>query len=198
MNLNRKIKRFLKIQPHDTSPYCSAYKIKRTDLIQIFKMAGFKHGAEIGVNKANHSLAICQIIPDINLICVDPWKAYIKRNNSQQQERCYQEAKEKLSNYNIKFIKDTSLNAVKTIVDGSLDFVYIDGDHTFDACISDLVAWAPKVKIGGIVAGHDYVQRYMFGVIEAVNAYTRAHNIFEWYLLKGKEPTFFWVKKHND
>lgn len=195
MNLNKKIRKFLKIQPDDTPPYCGAYKTKRSDLIKIFNMAGFKHGAEIGVNKGNHSLIICETIPDVSLICVDPWKAYIKRNSQKLQEQCYNEAKTKLSKYNVKFIRDTSLNAVKTIPDQSLDFVYIDGDHTFDACISDLVEWSPKVKTGGIVSGHDYVQRYRFGVIEAVNAYTRAHNITQWYLIKGREPTFFWVKK---
>jgi predicted O-methyltransferase YrrM len=189
------IRKFLKIQPDDTPPYCGAYKIKRSDLIEIFKRSGFKIGAEIGVNKGNHSEMMCQMMPDLELTCVDPWKDYIKRNDPQTQEKCYQEAKEKLSKYNVTIIRDTSLNAVKLFPDNYFDFVYIDGNHTFDDCIMDLVFWSQKVRSGGMVAGHDYVQRYQFGVIEAVNAYTRAHNINDWYLLKGREPTFFWVKK---
>ena len=198
MNLNKKIHRYLKIRPHDTPPYCGIAKTRRSDLIKIFKMAGFKHGAEIGVNRGKHSYAMCQIIPDLNLICVDPWQAYAKRSNAAKQEACYQETKKKLAPYNVKFIKDFSLNAAVIIPDRSLDFVYIDANHTFDGCISDLIAWAPKVKIGGIISGHDYMHHHTFGIIEAVNAYTRAHNINAWYLIKAREPTYFWVKKHND
>lgn len=48
-----------------------------------------------------------------------------------------------------------SLEAVKTISDSSLDFVYIDGDHEPPAPKQDIEAWWPKVKIGGYLAGHD-------------------------------------------
>lgn len=38
----------------------------------------------------------------------------------------------------------------------SLEFVYIDADHSFDAVWADIAAWLPKVKPGGILAGHDF------------------------------------------
>ena len=38
---------------------------------------------------------------------------------------------------------------------GSLDFVFIDAEHTFEAVVSDIRAWLPKVKHGGCIAGHD-------------------------------------------
>lgn len=38
----------------------------------------------------------------------------------------------------------------------SLDFVYIDGDHSYEAVKKDLEAWYPKVKSGGMFCGHDY------------------------------------------
>lgn len=41
-------------------------------------------------------------------------------------------------------------------VEGRLDFVYIDADHMYASVMQDLIAWFPKVRIGGILCGHDY------------------------------------------
>jgi len=40
--------------------------------------------------------------------------------------------------------------------DKSVDFVFIDGDHSYDAVVRDIKAWGPKIKPGGILSGHDY------------------------------------------
>lgn len=47
-----------------------------------------------------------------------------------------------------------SYEASLRIGDG-LDFVYLDGDHRFDAVMLDLETWWPKLKVGGVMAGHD-------------------------------------------
>ncbi len=49
-----------------------------------------------------------------------------------------------------------SLQASARHADGSLDFVFLDGCHTFEAVQADIKAWRPKVKTGGMLAGHDY------------------------------------------
>lgn len=49
-----------------------------------------------------------------------------------------------------------SLEAVKTFADGNLDFVFVDGDHSYDAVCADIRAWRPKLKPGGVMAGHDH------------------------------------------
>ena len=61
-----------------------------------------------------------------------------------------------------------SWDAAEKYVDGSLDFVYIDADHHYDAVKRDIAAWLPKVRSGGIIAGHDFCNYPGFGVIEAV------------------------------
>ncbi len=42
------------------------------------------------------------------------------------------------------------------MADQSLDFVYLDARHDFQGVFSDLIAWWPKLRIGGVIAGHDY------------------------------------------
>jgi hypothetical protein len=53
-------------------------------------------------------------------------------------------------------IRMTSVGASKLYTDNSLDFVFIDAFHTYDAVKEDIGVWMPKVRIGGVLAGHDY------------------------------------------
>lgn len=57
---------------------------------------------------------------------------------------------------NIKCIKNFSSLAAKNIPDQSLDLVYIDGEHTKSAFILDVTSWRPKIRSGGVIAGHDW------------------------------------------
>ncbi len=50
------------------------------------------------------------------------------------------------------------------------DFVFIDGDHSYEGCLADLRAWWPKVKVGGRIAGHDHTHDFP-GVIRAVSEF---------------------------
>ena len=51
--------------------------------------------------------------------------------------------------------KDSSL-AAADYEDGSVDFVFIDGDHSYEGCKKDILAWLPKMKPNGVFSGHDY------------------------------------------
>lgn len=42
--------------------------------------------------------------------------------------------------------------------DASIDYCFIDAGHTYDEVKADLAAWLPKMKHGGIMAGHDFNQ----------------------------------------
>jgi len=46
--------------------------------------------------------------------------------------------------------------ASKLYTDNSIDFIYIDASHDYENVKNDLIHWYPKVKIGGVIAGHDY------------------------------------------
>lgn len=68
----------------------------------------------------------------------------------------------------IRTIRSDSAEAAGQYADGSLDFVFIDADHTADAVLRDLRAWRPKVRPGGMLAGHDCDEE---GVIQAVRSF---------------------------
>lgn len=56
----------------------------------------------------------------------------------------------------INVIKANSWEAADFYANESVEFVFIDADHSYDSVVKDLKAWFPKVKEGGIIAGHDY------------------------------------------
>ena len=55
-------------------------------------------------------------------------------------------------------IKLSSMEASKLYQDGSLDFVFIDADHSYDAVKTDVETWLPKIKKDGYIGGHDYTE----------------------------------------
>jgi cephalosporin hydroxylase len=56
----------------------------------------------------------------------------------------------------IHLLRLPSVRAAWVFDDGECAFVFIDGDHSEEAVRADLRAWAPKVRSGGVIAGHDY------------------------------------------
>ena len=55
-----------------------------------------------------------------------------------------------------RLVRKPSVEAAPTFADASIDWIFIDGDHTYDGAIADLKAWYPKVRRGGLVSGDDY------------------------------------------
>ena len=164
-------------------------------LAAVFHELGYKRGAEIGVREGTYSEQLCKAMPGLDLICVDIWEIYPGHQNKKVAAEMYTEAQGRLEPYNARLIKQTSLDAVKYVENGSLDFVYIDAAHRFDNIMTDVIAWSSKVRSGGIVSGHDYYRGRNNGVVPAIDAYTNAHLIFEWFVTDEKEASFFWVKR---
>lgn len=67
-----------------------------------------------------------------------------------------------------------SVEAAQAFADGSVDYVWLDGDHSTAGLLADLAAWWPKVKPGGEIGGHDFG---WFGVTPAVERFAQAHGI---------------------
>ncbi len=177
------------------------------DLVKYFGELEFTKGAEIGVAEGYFSEAMFQAIPNLKLYCIDIWQPYHGNRWSGSTERNnhhFKTASERLSKYNAHIIREMSMDAVKRFEDGSLDFVYIDANHSFDYVMQDLNEWSKKVRVGGIVSGDDYYDFRKAGVIEAVDAYTKAHEI-KFNLIDPRpdgikyrgffeQPTYYWIK----
>jgi len=182
-----------RIKHNDTLPFTGWAKVDRDDLAKVFRDLGYRYGAEIGTANGVYAKILCQLVPGLHLLCIDPWQAYHMISQEKCDER-YAEARERLLPFNAELIRKPSLEAVKDVPLASLDFVYIDGNHEFDAVMQDIIQWAPRVRPGGMVTGHDYYHFYRSGVIQAVDVYTRVHNIQQWYITKDGEPSWLWVQ----
>lgn len=76
-------------------------------------------------------------------------------------------------------IKLDSISASKLYKDNSLDFVFIDAAHDYESVFNDITYWLPKIKPGGIIAGHDYSNILYPDVKLAVNDFFNNINIIE-------------------
>lgn len=119
---------------------------------------GYKVGAEIGVHMGDMSKKFCKA--GLKMYSVDPYLAFSGQGNSSRnqavQDDIYKHAKHRLSRFDCTLIRKKSMDAVKDFKRGSLDFVYIDGDHSFRYVAEDIVEWNRIVRRGGCVSGHDY------------------------------------------
>jgi len=194
---DKTIRSTFRVKRRDTLPFTGWLKSTRKDLAQLYNTFGYKVGAEIGVQRGHHAKLMFENIEGLKLYCVDPWDAY-NRISQKKMEAVYLDCQKQLKGRNVELMKMTSMHAVKSFEDGSLDFVYIDGLHEFDSVMRDVMHWARKVRPGGIVAGHDYYPFYQGGIMPAIDAYTRAHNINDWYITTDDEfPSWFWVQKEE-
>jgi len=192
------------------------------ELPKLFWKLGFRVGAEIGVCTGRYSEILCKYNPKVSLFCIDPWQEYDeyperflhKNGFAADVANDYANAKARLSKYGCTLIKEFSTDAAKKFPDNSLDFVYIDGNHSFPYVIADLQAWSRKVRPGGIISGHDYYNtggnienrwrrlmpknelKLLCQVKDAVDAWTKTNEINPWFLLTHeKSPSWFWVKE---
>lgn len=80
-------------------------------------------------------------------------------------------------------LKSDSADAAKLFADHSFDYVFIDADHSYMSARADILAWRPKVKSGGILAGHDYATTQQ-GVVKAVDQIFPKVEVLEncWYI----------------
>jgi hypothetical protein len=176
----------------------------RNDLAALFAELGFRKGAEVGVAEGRYSEVLLKANPKLELHMVDPWHSYSDNPQNKSKEKhefAYQETLRRTRDYKMAIpIMQESMEYVRQVVDESLDFCYIDGNHLFDYVMQDLIEWSKRVRSGGLVTGDDYYtldqSRWRGGgVVEAVNAYVNAHQISPWFVFQGhKSVDFMWVK----
>lgn len=183
-------------------PY--ALPCTRAQLPYLFAKWGFRVGAEIGVEQGRYSQQLLAAMPGLCLHCVDCWEAYpgYRESSRYPAERVagfYAAARARLAEYGERavFHRARSVEAAEEFRDSSLDFVFIDANHTREAVTADLAAWEPKVRSGGVVYGHDFYDLELpdeaVEVASAVRAWVAEHGIGTWFVTP--DPCWLWVKR---
>jgi predicted O-methyltransferase YrrM len=192
-NINKIIWDKFRIKRGGAPPFLG-WKSTRVTLAQLFLDLGFINGAEIGVQTGVYSEVLLKNNPNLQLMCVDPWRAY-HGVTQEQSDKVYDWAISRLEPYKdrVTILRETSVEAARNVPDASLDFVYIDGAHDFNNVMLDILHWYPKVKRYGIFSGHDYYIFFRGGVVRAVDTFTQAHNINQWYMTHETLRSWFWV-----
>ena len=137
---------------------------RRWDVINVFiTQFNWKIGVEVGVNEGENIFEIAKNNSKLKIYGVDPYK--IQKENILYNEVYTDKSlniikrktlKEALKYLNVEIIIDTSFNVSKQFDKESIDFVFIDGDHSYGSVKDDIKYWEPKVKENGLIMGHDY------------------------------------------
>lgn len=139
-------------------------------------------GAEVGVHLGEFSQEIIDVTTPNRLYLIDPWAViedntyvrswYGSKTPKQEMDERYKGVCSRFKRYSgVEIHRRFSYNVDDIIQDNSLDFVYIDGDHTYDGVMKDFDIYYRKLKVGGLIAGDDYKtgQWWGEGVIDAVH-----------------------------
>lgn len=169
---------------------------------------------EVGVNKGNYAKVLLNTWPALSMyVGIDAWKTwaeeeYLDIANYDEHEENYITTIENLLDTPTEtaklIIRQESVQAASLFKDGSVDVVYLDAMHHYSAVYEDMTTWWPKIRPGGILAGHDYLlgveSATIFTVKPAVETFARERNLM---ILQTNDlthpsfPSWFIVKPLN-
>ena len=151
--------------------------------------------AEIGVNNGGLSELVIKNLKPKKYFLVDPWLHY-PDGEKELRSYGYTDEKhgqwftqewmdyvhelvvEKFKNHaEIKILRGMSVDMAKTIPDNTLDWVYVDGNHSEEYVYADCVSWWPKIKTGGVLCGHDFT---FPGVPGALTRFSNENDLVVW------------------
>lgn len=149
----------------------------RKELLELLPKDGVV--AELGVDKGDFSQLILSINKPKKLHLVDFWGS--KRYNQDKRRKVEQMFKEQIENNKVEINLGLSTVVESSFDNEYFDWIYIDTDHSYATTIQELKLYAPKIKKGGIIAGHDYILGnwnglVRYGVIEAVHQFCVENN----------------------
>jgi hypothetical protein len=146
-------------------------------------------GVEVGVFHGVTAANLLALMPDLELYGVDPWAPYPADTEQSRPDHVQQLGDTKTLYWGLPIalrhlavnasrwhpIRLPSVNAARCFDDGELDFVFIDGEHSYEAVKADIEAWWPKIRTGGVLVGHDYDPERFPGVCRAVDEFAESN-----------------------
>ncbi len=154
--------------------------VSLTDRIELLKkLPKNSVVAEIGVNEGDFSEKILSLCHPKKLILIDIWASI--RYHSGLFDKVKSRFAKQIRDQQVEIIRDLSFGAIAQCPDQYFDWVYLDTDHTLATTRRELELLRPKMKPGGIIAGHDYIMGnwnagYRYGVMEAVHEFCLIYN----------------------
>ena len=176
-------------------------QINRKNLPDVLKRMGVRTLCEVGVAQGKNFTHLLNCNPDL-AVAVDLWRedGILAHNDYLRSQETLDAFYQSIVNLKqshpcVQVIRDYSVAAANNFANQLFDFVYIDADHTYEGCAKDIVAWYPKVKIGGILSGHDYKNKpshggIKFGVVQAVTEFIKQYGL-EAYISQERCPSWF-------
>jgi predicted O-methyltransferase YrrM len=116
-------------------------------------------GAELGVQFGHHAEQLLNIVKPLGMLLVDIWP---KDSHFEQITARFGDRE------NVTILRNSTLEVAAELKNESLDWVFVDANHEFDAVLDDGRAWYPKVKYGGYMIWHDWEIRGTREAIELV------------------------------
>ena len=146
--------------------------LNREILLKKFGKGG--NVAEIGVDEGKFSQKIFEINTPDHFHLVDIWGTDRFHDGKYQNVKNF--FKDQIESDQVHIHKKLSTDAAYDFPDNYFDWIYIDTDHTYETTRDELRLYAPKMKEGGVIAGHDYVHgnwisTFRYGVVEAVHEF---------------------------
>jgi hypothetical protein len=147
-------------------PPVPTFKV-RDDLGKILQneKGNFTKGIELGVQVGYYSHAIlshwsrCKEYHLVDLWAPqENYKDYANVDQERQDQN-YEATLTRLDEWKGKLhvCRNFTSTCVQRYKDEYFDFIYVDARHDFKGVLEDLINYWPKLRVGGILAGHDYV-----------------------------------------
>lgn len=118
-------------------------------------------GIGIGTEAGFSSEYLLRSIPNLHLFGIDPYIEYVdwdnvKRESAIDKELFFHKMQAFMNEKKYTHLLMTSDEGAKNFKDESVDFIFIDGLHTYDQVLKDCQNYYSKLKPGGLFCGHDY------------------------------------------
>jgi hypothetical protein len=151
-------------------------------------------GVEIGVLRGEHAENLLKRWNCEKLFLIDLWEHRLIKKYYHVVEKKFR------GNDKVQIMKMDSHQASKEFMDESLDFIYIDADHSFKGVASDIISWYPKLKRFGVLAGHDYREdgKYwdgFYGVKTAVDSLSKMLQLKPTIIDEGINSTWYFRRE---
>jgi Methyltransferase domain len=152
-------------------------------------------GIEIGVDCGVTSEHLLSSLPTLKLFGIDPYMDYVDWSNvlvTGQESNAFPVMMEKTSKFDKRFvlIREKSDDAINVFEDESMDFIFVDGIHTYDQVLKDCRNYWPKLKRNGLFCGHDFTNIQQ--VNQAVNEFAQE---IGYQISRANQDIWYWFKK---